>query len=66
MAYSERVVDMHNVARLQAFFIAAPNLKKGITFKQFCKDYKLPNDEFDKPDEELINKARRLYEQRRS
>jgi len=60
-AYNERVIDLHQIARLQTFIIASPNFKKGYSWHKFCKDWPLGEEDSKKPNEELLNKARQLF-----
>jgi hypothetical protein len=55
------MLDLHQIARHQTFILASPNLKKGVTFEKFCNDFwSLPTDE-KKSADDLIKKARQLF-----
>lgn len=63
--YNKRIIDQHDIARRQAYFMLAPHLSKPINMGQFFKEYwPLPGDkiEEDTRQKRLLDKLKRLKE----
>ena len=63
--YNKRLIDKHDIARRQAYFMIAPHLSKPINMAQFYKEYwPLPNDSFEENSRQkrLLDKLKKLKE----
>lgn len=63
--YNKRLLDNHEIARRQAYFMLAPHLSKPINIGQFYKEYwPLPGDNFEENSRQkrLLDKLKRLKE----
>jgi hypothetical protein len=57
--YNKRLIDEHEIARRQAYFMLAPHLSKPITIGQFYKEYwPLPGDNIEENNRQERLKAR--------
>jgi hypothetical protein len=63
--YNKRLIDKHDIARRQAYFMLAPHLSKPMNIGQFYKEYwPLPDDKFEDNSRQkrLQEKLKRLKE----
>jgi hypothetical protein len=63
--YNKRLIDHHEIARRQAYFMLAPHLSKPMNMGQFYKTYwPLPEDTFEENSREkrLMEKLKRIKE----
>jgi hypothetical protein len=63
--YNKRLIDEHEIARRQAYFMLAPHLSKPMTIGQFYKEYwPLPDDKIEENTRQkrLLDKLKRLKE----
>jgi hypothetical protein len=63
--YNKRLIDGHEIARRQAYFMLAPHLSKPLTIGQFYKEYwPLPDDQIEENTRQkrLQDKLKRLKE----
>ncbi len=67
--YNKRLLDQHEIARRQAYFMLAPHLSKPINIGQFYKEYwPLPGDSFEENSRQkrLLDKLKKLKENGRA
>ena len=63
--YNKRLIDGHEIARRQAYFMIAPHLGKPMNIGQFYKEYwPLPDDNIEENtrQQRLLNKLKKLKE----
>jgi len=63
--YNKRLIDQHDIARRQAYFMIAPHLSKPMNVGQFFKEYwPLPDDKIEENTRQkrLQDKLKRLKE----
>jgi hypothetical protein len=67
--YNKRLLDQHEIARRQAYFMLAPHLSKPMNIGKFYKEYwPLPGDSFEENSRQkrLLDKLKKLKENGRA